>query len=81
MKMPKVTIIGENHLFPWKLGDEPICEQFEPMPEKLHKIVLDKVQYIMQINSTQIHGNEIFIDCYVTNNFDTGRVAFKLTYE
>ena len=56
MKMPKVTIIGQNHLFPWKLGDEPICEQFERMPEKLHKIVLDEVQYIMQINSTQIHG-------------------------
>ena len=44
MKMPKVTIIGQNHLFPWKIGDEPICEEFKPMPEKLHKIVLDKVQ-------------------------------------
>lgn len=79
--MPKVTVIGENKLFPWKLGDEPTCEGFEPLPENLHKIVLDNVKYIAQINSAKIHGNEIFIECYITNNFDTGRVAFKLTYE
>jgi hypothetical protein len=81
MKMPTVTVIGENKLFPWKLGDQPVCEAFEPLPENLHKIVLDKVKYIAQINSAKIHGNEIFIECYMTNNFDTGRIAFKLTYE
>jgi hypothetical protein len=54
MKMPKVTIIGQNHLFPWKLGDEPICEEFKPMPEKLHKIVLDKVQYICKLTPRKL---------------------------
>jgi hypothetical protein len=81
MKMPKITVIGENELFPWKLGDTPVCEEFEPLPENLHKLVLDKTKYIIQINSSKFHGNEAFIECYITNNFDTGVVAFKLTYE
>lgn len=81
MKMPKITVIGENNLFPWKLGDEPVCEEFEPLPENLHKLILDKVKYVIQINSTKFHNNEAFIEGFITNNFDTGIVAFKLTYE
>jgi hypothetical protein len=81
MKMPKVTVIGQNKLFPWNLEDQPVCEQFEPLPENLHKLVLDNIKYIIQITSTKIHGNNIFIECFMTNNFDTGRMAFKLTYE
>jgi hypothetical protein len=81
MKTPKFTVIGENSLFPWKLGDEPVCEEFEPLPENLHKLILDKIKYVIQINSAKFHNNEAFIECFITNNFDTGTVAFKLTYE
>lgn len=79
--MPKIVVVGANEIFSWKLGDELVCEAFEPLPENLHKLILDKAEYIMEINSTKIHGNEIFIEGYVTNNQDVAIVAFKLTYE
>jgi hypothetical protein len=81
MNTPKITVIGENSLFPWKLGDEPVCERFEPLPEKLHELFLDKVKYVIQINEVKFRGREVLIKCYITDNVNTGSVAFKLTYE
>lgn len=81
MKMPKITVVGANEIFSWKLKDELSCEAFEPLPENLHKLILDKIEYVMQISSTKIHGNEVFVEGYITNNLDTAIVAFKLTYE
>lgn len=79
MQTPNITVIGQNELFPHLRGDL-ICDEISPIPGNLHKLVLDKVEYIIQITSQQINGNEIFIDCYITNNSDAGRMIFKLTY-
>lgn len=79
--MPQITVVGANEIFSWQLQDELVCEAFEPLPENLHKLILDKTEYVMQINSTKIHGNEVFIEGYITDNLDTSIVALKLTYE
>lgn len=80
-KTPQIVVIGENPMFPWKNGDKINCSDIAFLPEqKYHKIILDNEEYFMQIVSTVLDQNNLFIECFLSSDEKLGRVAFKLTY-
>lgn len=80
-KLPKVKLIGENTIFPWKLGDHLNLQEISFLEEKMHRLLVDDTMYVMEIHKFGINGNSIFIEGFLTDNAKVGIIAFELSYE
>jgi hypothetical protein len=77
----KLKIIGENELFPWRLGDEIFAQEITHLEDRLHRIVIDDTLYIMELGKWGINGRNIFVKGFITDNKTTGTIAFEIVYE
>lgn len=80
-KLPKLKLIGENTIFPWKLGDYLNLKEISFLEEKMHRLIVDGTMYIMEINKFGVNNNSIFIEGFLTDNTNVGIIAFELDYE
>lgn len=79
--LPKLKLIGENKIFPWKLGEYVNLQSISCLEDKVHKVVIDDTMYVMEISKFGINMPSIFFEGFLTDNKKVGLIAFELTYE
>jgi hypothetical protein len=77
----KIKIVGENHVFPWKLNEE-IDAQISYLEDRMHQIMVGDQKYIFEASKVMFLSNlKILAEGFLTDNASVGKVAFEFNYE
>jgi hypothetical protein len=74
-------VVGENSVFPWKLGDILSIGECSEIGRRVYEIQIEGEWFIFQLLDTNFSKNEIFVKIFLTNNQSSGIVVFELIYD
>jgi hypothetical protein len=76
----KLKVIGSNEVFPWELGEVISASSIKHLEDSFHEIIINQKKYIAEIKKFGINNNQIFFNCFLTDNESVGTMGFEITF-